>query len=74
LLDAGVGSTMLLSPQGRDPMVQGMGIPPSQLQRELAEEKQDEYDRKVSRRRDRDQAKRGGKSVRRRWLPFLRRG
>lgn len=65
---------MLLSPQGRDLMVQGMGIPPSQLQRELAEEKHDEYDRKVSRRRDRDQAKKGDKSVRRRWLPFLRRG
>lgn len=64
----------MLSPQGRDPMVQGMGIPPSQLQRELAEEKQDEYDRKVSRRRDRDQAKKGGRSFRRRWLRFLRRG
>lgn len=55
-------------------MVQGMGLPPSQLQRELAEDKQDEYDRKVSRRQRRDQAKRGRKGVRFGWLPFLRRG
>lgn len=61
-------------PAREDLMVQGMGIPPIQLQRELAEEKQDEYDRKVSRSRDRDQAKKGRKSARRRWPPFLRRG